>query len=632
MAENCEMRESRPSSGLKFNHEQNLNAGATDALERELCEKLPQFVNAQGGFDLGKLKEALHPNLQGELEHGCCLDFIGKTYARKQASAQADTLIVPDVEHNEKPENARSENLFFTGDNLDVLRHLKNNYYNSVDLIYIDPPYNTGSDDFVYPDKFEWSEEDLKEEFGMSDVQIKRLKTLQGRSSHSAWLAFMYPRLFIACQLLKDSGVIFVSIDDNEQAHLKLLLDEVFGEGNFVGELIHQRAKGGGQAKNIVKGHDYILVFSKNIDNVNLSRKKVVQGPVHKIDGEDYLISDDVVRKTFGKYDRNLNDRRCFYEELLEYKGEAKKNEIDELLKKGELFLQENQYGMHTICKKEKVDDARSKMYSIIKALSEEGTARLNELDINCFSNPKPVKLLSQLLDSVLHDNKNALILDFFAGSGTTADAVMQLNAEDGGKRKFILVQLPEVCKDGSVAKKNGYETIDEITRERVKRSASKILEEKQGEIFFKADEFDGGFKHFRVMNLPDNYIGNIKSINDAPQMFSTITQCEGGAASILATWMAMDGFKFDVHVKVEEFAGCVANVIEDVLYILEMWSSEATEELINRLGTYDEKLVLRKIVVAEDVLTFEKHLEIKNELKRLKSGSGIEVALEVRN
>ena len=593
-------------------------------------------MDAQGAFDLGKLKEALHPNLQGELEHGCCLDFIGKTYARKQASAQADTLIVPDVEHNEKPENARSENLFFTGDNLDVLRHLKNNYYNSVDLIYIDPPYNTGSDDFVYPDKFEWSEEDLKEEFGMSDVQIKRLKTLQGRSSHSAWLAFMYPRLFIARQLLKDSGVIFVSIDDNEQAHLKLLLDEVFGEGNFVANIAWRRFNSQSNVGSFAKVKDSILFYAKDSTQITPGRL-----PLSETAKREYQYKDER-----GIYARRpcIDSVRGRY--VFDFKTPNGTVLHDHWMMTEEDFLRENEQGL--IHWPENGGNPMRKMY-LKDALkngqisndfwdSEYGnnrnaTEEIKKLfnDKRMFDFPKPTKLMRYIVNLSGCD-ENALILDFFAGSGTTADAVMQLNAEDGGKRKFILVQLPEVCKEGSVAKKNGYETIDEITRERVKRSAAKILEEKQSEIFFKADEFDGGFKHFRVKNLPDNYIGNIKSINDAPQMFSTITQCEGGAASILATWMAMDGFKFDVHVKVEEFAGCVANVVEDVLYILEMWSSEATEELINRLGTYDEKLVLRKIVAAEDVLTFEKHLEIKNELKRLKSGSGIEVALEVRN
>ena len=622
-------------------------------------------MDAQGGFDLGKLKEALHPNLQGELEHGCCLDFIGKTYARKQASAQADTLIVPDVEHNEKPENAKSENLFFTGDNLDVLRHLKNNYYNSVDLIYIDPPYNTGSDDFVYPDKFEWSEADLKEEFGMSDVQIKRLKTLQGRSSHSAWLAFMYPRLFIARQLLKDSGVIFVSIDDNEQAHLKLLLDEVFGEGNCLGiNFTVNNRKGRSDDEFFATAGEFLTCYAKDTQNAKINGLPPDEEYIREFNKEDDFGKYKLVslQKT-GKNSRKIDRPNMYYpiyyrkntQEFSLKKDEdtieifpAKINGVDGCWRWGKETLEENMGSELEAREVNGIWRIYVKMRLYIdgelrtirpKTIWEQksydtgaGSRRVQELlgSKTIFSNPKPPNYLIDILRCGC--DENALILDFFAGSGTTADAVMQLNAEDGGKRKFILVQLPEVCKEGSVAKKNGYETIDEITRERVKRSAAKILEEKQSEMFFKADEFDGGFKHFRVKNPPDNYIGNIKSINDAPQMFSTITQCEGGAASILATWMAMDGFKFDIPVKVEEFAGCVANVIEDVLYILEMWSSEATEELINRLGTYDEKLVLRKIVVAEDVLTFEKHLEIKNELKRLKSGSGIEVALEVRN
>lgn len=146
---------------------------------------------------------------------------------------------------------------------MEVLRHLQAGYENSIDVIYIDPPYNTGSDGFVYPDSFSHSDEKLKAMFGLDEEGLSRLKSIQGRATHSAWLTFMYPRLWLAKRLLKDTGVIFVSIDDNEQANLKLLMDEIFGEGQFVGTIIHQRAKGGGQAKYVVKGHDIVNVYSK---------------------------------------------------------------------------------------------------------------------------------------------------------------------------------------------------------------------------------------------------------------------------------------------------------------------------------------------------------------------------------
>src|SRR5699024_7965628 len=172
-----------------------------------------------------------------ELTSGYQLDFIGKDYAKKQSGERPTTVIVPDIENNNKKVNETSKNLFFTGDNLEILRHLQANYSNEIDFIYIDPPYNTGTDGFVYPDSFEYSDKQLKDIFGLDEDGLRRLKSIQGKSTHSAWLAFMYPRLYLAKQLLKETGVIFISIDDNEQANLKILMDMIFGEGNFVGNI-----------------------------------------------------------------------------------------------------------------------------------------------------------------------------------------------------------------------------------------------------------------------------------------------------------------------------------------------------------------------------------------------------------
>ncbi|MBR1942241.1 site-specific DNA-methyltransferase, partial [bacterium] len=167
-----------------------------------------------------------------EATDGYQLKWIGKDYARLQAGTQTETVIIPDIKHNEKDENKNSQNLFFTGDNLEVLKHLQNAYSRSVNMIYIDPPYNTGKE-FIYSDEFEFSDEQLENMLGLTDDEIKRLHSINGRSSHSAWLTFMYPRLKIARKLLTDDGIIFISIDDNEQANLKLICDEIFGEANF---------------------------------------------------------------------------------------------------------------------------------------------------------------------------------------------------------------------------------------------------------------------------------------------------------------------------------------------------------------------------------------------------------------
>ena len=225
---------------LKDNRNYNAEVTSNTAFLKMLRDKLPEFFMAdkidedgsiisQGTFDFEKFKKALAENsIQTELTSGYQLNFIGKDYAKKQAGEAPTTVVLPDKVHNEQKENKNSKNLFFTGDNLEVLRHLQAGYENSIDVIYIDPPYNTGSDGFVYPDKFEYSDDKLQAMFGMNDEELERLKSIQGKATHSAWLTFIYPRLWLAKRLLKETGVIFVSIDDNEQANLKMLMDEIF--------------------------------------------------------------------------------------------------------------------------------------------------------------------------------------------------------------------------------------------------------------------------------------------------------------------------------------------------------------------------------------------------------------------
>ena len=228
-----------------------------------LKSKLPDFFSKDGKFDLDKFKSQLQEHNIDELKDGYQLNFIGKDYARRQAGEMPSTVIVPDEIQN-NGEGKNSKNLFFTGDNLEVLRHLQTNYAGKVDVIYIDPPYNTGNDDFVYPDRFEYSDEKLKEMFGMDDEQVERLKSIQGKSSHSAWMTFMYPRLSLAKNILSNNGVIFISIDDNEQANLKMIMDNIFGESQFLFQAAWRRTDNQPNNGQVAKVKEYILVYAKD--------------------------------------------------------------------------------------------------------------------------------------------------------------------------------------------------------------------------------------------------------------------------------------------------------------------------------------------------------------------------------
>ena len=232
------------------------------------------------------------------------LNWLGKSYAKLLRHLPTHTLIAQDSTHNTQPQNANSKNVLIKGDNLEVLKHLKNAYYRKIKMIYIDPPYNTGNGDFIYNDERSFTPQSLAQ---MANIELEEASsilnlTLKNSSTHSAWLSFMYPRLYIARQLLRDDGVIFISIDDNEQANLKLLCDEIFGEDNFVSCFVWQKKSGGGQAKHFYEGHEYVLIYCKN--------KDLLQG-LFKIK-EKGKIETDFLRKIHGKYTNNLKLKNVY--------------------------------------------------------------------------------------------------------------------------------------------------------------------------------------------------------------------------------------------------------------------------------------------------------------------------------
>lgn len=347
-------------------------------------------------------------------------------------------------------DNGGQMNFLIEGDNLASLKLLEKTHKGKIDVIYIDPPYNTGKE-FVYND----------------DI-IDTVDTFK----HSKWLSFISERLEIARVLLKETGVIFISIDDNEHSQLKVLIDEIFSENNFVADFCVIRAEGGGMAKQVIKGHDYCLVYAKNISLFTpLAKHKDVRGKIVIKDGIKYWIQEDWLRKEFGKYGN------CHYEELIEYKGQTFKDEIDAGLKRGDYVLIPKSNGMNIIGKLRSLETDSSKFYSVLKHLNKDGVNELKEIGIH-FDYPKPLSLITELVGGATFFNKKSTILDFFAGSGTTGHAVMKLNAEDGGSRKFILCTNNEnnICRD--------------VTYERIKRVIAKE--------YYKAS-----LKYFKVDYLP---------------------------------------------------------------------------------------------------------------------------------
>lgn len=567
-------------------------------------------------------------------------------------------MIVPDNDHNQKEENQNSKNLFFTGDNLEVLRHLQQNYANSVDFIYIDPPYNTGSDGFVYPDNFEYSDDQLKDMFALNDDELKRLKSIQGKATHSAWLTFMYPRLYLAKKVLKDTGVIFVSIDDNEQANLKLLMDEVFGEGGFIAEVIWERAYAPvNLKKHFSENHDYMLVYAKrepsltsnglprsaeadnrysNPDNDprgvwqsdNFSVGPAIQSNIYKITTPSGRVTSPPSgyswRLSQERFDEFVSDNRIWF-------GNDG-NGVPRIKR----FLSEvrNTSVPMTIWKYQEVGHSQSASQNLKKLFDGEAY----------FTYPKPIGLIKRTLQ--LYSQKDSIILDFFAGSSTTADAVMQLNAEDGGNRQYIMCTLPEPTftvnsdgkevptKGGETAYKAGYRSIDEISRERIIRAANKIKEENP----LLTETQDFGFKHYRVVAPTQETLEKIDYddqlqldlFDDMIDAFSSeklgVAGNAAGFDTILHTYLAKDNYTFDVPLQMIDFAGIQLPYVNNqrIYLIAKNWRAENTRALVNAIGK--NELTVQTVVVYGYTLEMESLRELEIALNQLENKVNLQV------
>lgn len=622
------------------NEKYNETVQPNTAFLNELKEKLPEFFTREGSFNLDKFRNQLKDKNINELSEGYQLDFIGKDYARRQAGEMPTTVIVPDEKQN-KGEGKDSNNLFFTGDNLEVLRHLQNNYQNKIDVIYIDPPYNTGSDGFVYPDSFEYSDEKLKDMFGLDDDQVERLKSIQGKSSHSAWLTFMYPRLVLAKRLLTDKGVIFISIDDNEQADLRFACDEIFGEANLISQICHKSRASISNDKIVSNSHNQILLYAKNERLVFDSRKEI--GTTPKLNGFNHQDGNGKYKLVPVDGPGGAKKGNPFYN-FLGVSGywRFSKERMQKMYDQGSIVKTDNNLQQKYYLSKAKKSRKTVDSWWDEKFYTSSATSRLSKLmGGNYFDTPKPVSLIIKMLQMFTCFNKNATVLDFFAGSSTTADAVMQLNSEDDGHRKFIMVQLPEKTyhinkdgkevptKGGQAAYDAGFRSIDQISRERIRRVAKKIREDNELTL---PEDFDCSFKHYRVVkpvkqtleNIEDFDPNNTNLFTNMVDGFSSqsleVAGNANGEDTILTTWLAKDGYPFDTNVEEIKFGNYTAHQVENNrLYLInEGWGADQTRELLNQLGTH--QLEVQSVVLFGYSFNVAELRELENGLKQLDS------------
>jgi adenine-specific DNA-methyltransferase len=599
------------SAGLKSAIANNNSLKPNSNLIQILTIAVPQFFDSDGNFKRDKFDEELEVNNIAESHDGYKLCFGGKDYARLQTGCKPETMIIPDIKHNSQDENKNSKNIFITGENLEVLRHLQNAYAGKIKMIYIDPPYNSGKE-FVYNDTFEFDDKKLKSMLKYTDVEIKRLKLIQGKSSHSAWLTFMYPRLKLARKLLTEDGVICVSIDDNEQANLKLLMDEIFGEGNFIIVFNWQTKKAaqGMTTENmIVDNHEYIIVYAKQ-------KSKFRFIGLERNENNGFSNPDNDPRGLWKRQYLQRIGQGLPIRTIIDPKNGNKFSfETPYTQEKLELWIKENRIIFpKTIDKyparKEFLNEyknAQQLVSSLGLYATKSSTEKLYALFDNqkVFTNPKPDNLILNLLKYTIPKDTSAFILDFFAGSGTTAHAVLQLNADDNGNRKFILVQLDEPTNPDSTARKAGYQTIDDIARERIKRAAKKIKTEKELAL---QEDFDTGFKHYRIAAPNVTTLDKIEKFDPEQHpkdlfdnmltAFDAKTTGAKGEEVILQTWLINDGYTFDQQPQEIDFDGYQAYHIDNsLLYLINQgWGVKQTLILLNAVETY--KLNINTIIV----------------------------------
>ena len=444
-------------------------------------------------------------------------EWAGKRRAIAEAQKRSTGTLRPCVEDSLDWDT--TENLYIEGDNLEVLKLLQDSYIGAVKMIYIDPPYNTGKD-FVYKDNYKDNLSNYIETTNMTNAVNSEAS---GRY-HTNWLNMMYPRLKLARNLLSDDGVIFISIDDNEVDNLKKVCDEIFGEDNFVAQLIWERAFAPkNDAKYISNSHDYVLMFTKQINKFKIGRLKRTEEANSRYSNPDndprgVWMSSDISVKTYtASCDYSITAPsgrvieppagRCW---------SLAKNEFFARLQDNRIWFGSDGNGVPRIKRflsELKFDGMAPTSLLFYKDVghSQEGAQEVIKLlNGGYFDGPKPSRLLDRLL-TLANTNKDSIILDFFSGSATTAHAVMQLNAEDGGNRKYICVQLPEQTPEGSEAQKAGYNTIPEIAKERIRRAGKKIIEEQLAKAPKKSEStlfgedtpdvklIDAGFKVFKL-------------------------------------------------------------------------------------------------------------------------------------
>ncbi|MHB8337037.1 MAG: site-specific DNA-methyltransferase [Ignavibacteriaceae bacterium] len=619
----------------------------------KLKEIIPEAFTEEK-IDWEKLKAALGEDINFENER-YNLNWAGKSDAFRVLQQRTSGTLRP--VKDESVNFDKTENVFIEGENLEVLKILQKSYFGKIKMIYIDPPYNTGSDSFIYPDKFSETKDEYLKRIGDKDEEGFLLKegffrknSKESGHYHSNWLSMMYPRLYTARNLLREDGVIFVSIDDNEVHNLRMIMNEIFGEENFLSELIWDLGTGTA-AGHFTRSHEYIICFAKDksvLNNFTYSGKKdfISERAIKKISkgnpasqitfpkGISFEGTDAIFENQIGTSEivKIIDGPMIFKNSKLDKTvtleaGWAMRNQILSWLDGKETYDSKGQkvirfffdYKGRLQYEKERAFINPQTVLRKI-ASTRKGSQEIEDLFNNKVMDfPKPVSLIKNIIGIV--SNNNDTILDFFAGSGTTAQAVMELNKEDGGNRKFILVQLPEKTDESSEAYKAKYFTIADICKERIRRVIERINRkgaETQGEIFAPS-RLSGEVPGFKVFKLvPSNFkmwrsdiIETEEDLNKMIDLFDTQIKPDAKIENMLYELMLKSGFTLTD--KVEKVNGYYSVNEGQAVFVLDKIDQSIIDEIV--------KLKPQSCIILDDLFAGNDQLKTNTALQMKDAG-----------
>lgn len=580
-------------------------------ITEDLISKLKELVPGaftEDKLDIEQLKQLLGEDISNETER-YQLSWAGKNDAYKVLQQTTKATLLPILEKSLNWDDA--ENLLIEGENLEVLKLLQKSYYGKIKVICIDPPYNTGSDSFIYPDKFSETKEEYLKRLGEKDEEGHLMKEGYFRPNrkengqfHSNWLSMMLPRLFLARNLLKDDGLIFVNIDQNEISNLKLLMDEVFGEENYVQEIIWQRHAGGGNdSKYFAIDHEYILCYAKNLASISKLRLPLTQSDISQFKFKDRHFDTLGPYKTKSFYRMRPDDPRPGLQYTVnmpdgsELFGEWKweENSFLKALEQDKVILRKDDKGKWTVEYKlylnadggdEKKKVPRSMFLN--EARNSQGKQTLTKVlgVANIFNNPKPIELLKTLINIGVGDSDNEFVLDFFAGSGSLGQAVLEMNTDQKKNLKFIMIQLPEEVDQKSIAAKNGFKTISEITQKRIENVIKNIQDNRDAQFKFEENK-SIGYRFFKLDSSNfkiwrGDLIQNEEDLVKQIELFKTAEQLGSKDLNMLWELLLKNGIELTSEVEIittkngrvffsnnGKIAFCFSKIDDDVLNIL---------------------------------------------------------------